>query len=102
MDALEFPDVAAWDAWLTQHHDSEAEAWLRLRRKGADLALLAFGDALECALCHGWIDGLGRSLDEVSHLQRFTPRRPRSPWSQVRTEKGRAQVVERIVAKLLG
>lgn len=89
---LEFADADAWDAWLEQHHDAETQAWLRIRRKNADIRLLEFGDALECALCHGWIDGMGRSLDDVSHLQRFTPRRPRSPWSQVNVAKVEALI----------
>lgn len=89
---LEFPDVGAWDAWLEQHHDSRTEAWLRLRRSGADVVLPDFGEALECALCHGWIDSMGRSLDDVSRLQRFSPRRPRSPWSQVNVAKVEALI----------
>lgn len=89
---LELADVGAWDAWLEQHHDSRSEAWLRLRRAGADVALPDFGEALECALCHGWIDSMARSLDEVSRLQRFSPRRPRSPWSQVNVAKVEALI----------
>lgn len=92
LDVLELADVDAWDAWLTEHHADTAEAWLRVRRKSAGIALVEFGDALECALCHGWIDSMGRSLDEVSRLQRFSPRRPRSPWSQVNVAKVEALI----------
>ncbi|MBA4606888.1 YdeI/OmpD-associated family protein [Aeromicrobium sp. Marseille-Q0843] len=87
MDVLEFADAGAWDDWLEQHHATAPEAWLRIRRKNADVALLTIGDALDGALCHGWIDGLRRSLDAVSFLQRSSPRRARSPWSQVNVAK---------------
>ena len=83
MDALELPDVDAWDAWLAEHHDRVPEAWLRLRRTRADLALMTFDEAGDVALCHGWIDGLRRGLDDVSFLQRYTPRRAGAAWSQV-------------------
>lgn len=92
MEFLEFPDLDAWDAWLTAHHDRASEAWLRLGRANADVPLIRFGEALEGAICHGWIDSIGRSLDDVSHLQRFTPRRPRSLWSQVNVAKVEALI----------
>lgn len=79
----EFPDADSWDAWLQTNHGTAPEAWLRIRRKGAEVPLLAVREALDVALCHGWIDGVRRSLDGVSFRQRFSPRRPRSSWSQV-------------------
>lgn len=90
MDVLELADVEAWDAWLEQHHDSAPEAWLRIRRKNADLQLITISDALDGALCHGWIDGTRRALDEVSFLQRYSRRRPRTAWSQVNVAKAEA------------
>ncbi|MFO6453504.1 MULTISPECIES: YdeI/OmpD-associated family protein [unclassified Aeromicrobium] len=90
MDVLEFADVQAWDAWLAEHHDTATEAWLRIRRKHADLPLITIGDALDGALCHGWIDGLRRSLDDVSFLQRYSPRRRTTAWSQVNVAKAEA------------
>ena len=87
MEILEFADVDHWDAWLTEHHDRASEAWLRLRRARSELPLISTGEALDCALCHGWIDGLARSFDDVSRLQRYSPRRPQSPWSQVNVAK---------------
>lgn len=93
MDVLEPPDVGAWDAWLSEHHATATEAWLRLRHKTSDLALMTFEDAGDVALCHGWIDGLRRGLDDVSYLQRYTPRRPGAAWSQVNVAR-----VERLEA----
>lgn len=87
MDVLEFADADAWDAWLQEHHDTETEAFVRIRRKSVDLPLIAFEDALDTALCHGWIDSIGRRLDDVSTLQRFSPRRPTSAWSRVNVAK---------------
>jgi uncharacterized protein YdeI (YjbR/CyaY-like superfamily) len=87
MEVLRFPDAAAWEAWLAERHATDTEAWLRIAKKGSGLASIAIVDALDVALCYGWIDGQRRSLDEVSFLQRYCPRRPRSSWSQVNVEK---------------
>jgi uncharacterized protein YdeI (YjbR/CyaY-like superfamily) len=87
MEVLEFPDAEAWEAWLAGHHATSTEAWLRIAKKGKGLASIAIGDALDVALCYGWIDGQRRSLDEVSFLQRYCPRRPRSSWSRVNVAK---------------
>jgi len=91
-DVLDLPDVAAWEAWLEAHHDSAPEVWLRIAKKGSALATLSIGDALDGALCFGWIDGRRRGLDDVSFLQRYCPRRARSSWSQVNVEKVAALV----------
>ena len=87
MDALELPDGAAWEAWLEEHHDSAPEVWLRIAKKGSGLPLLSISEALDGALCFGWIDGQRRRLDDVSFLQRYCPRRARSSWSQVNVDK---------------
>ena len=84
---LELPDATAWDAWLSANHDSAAQAWLRIGKRGSGLDLIDIADALDGALCWGWIDGQRRGLDEVSFLQRYCPRRPRSAWSQVNVGK---------------
>jgi uncharacterized protein YdeI (YjbR/CyaY-like superfamily) len=75
-------DAAAWRDWLGRHHQSTAAVWLVLARKGTvDPTSLTYDQALEEALCHGWIDGQVRRRDEATFRQRFTPRRARSPWS---------------------
>lgn len=87
MDILEFSDVADWADWLEANHASEREAWLRIAKRGSGLALIAIDQALDGALCYGWIDGQRRRHDDASFLQRYSPRRKRSPWSQVNVEK---------------
>ncbi len=84
---LELPDVAAWDTWLSANHGDAPEAWLRIAKRGSGLPLIGIADALDGALCWGWIDGQRRGLDDVSFLQRYCPRRPRSSWSQVNVSK---------------
>jgi uncharacterized protein YdeI (YjbR/CyaY-like superfamily) len=84
---LDLPDGPAWEAWLEEHHATAPEAWLRIAKKGSGLATLSIGEALDGALCFGWIDGQRRSGDDVSFLQRYCPRRARSTWSQVNVEK---------------
>ncbi|HEY5193081.1 MAG TPA: YdeI/OmpD-associated family protein [Solirubrobacteraceae bacterium] len=80
---LTVPDVAAWHAWLGEHHEQSSGVWLRLAKKGTtEPTRLSYDEALEQALCHGWIDGQVRRWDELTYRQRFTPRRSRSAWSQ--------------------
>jgi uncharacterized protein YdeI (YjbR/CyaY-like superfamily) len=90
---LTLPDGAAWESWLTTNHASAAQAWLRIGKKGSGLPLIGIADALDGALCWGWIDGQRRGFDEASFLQRYCPRRPRSAWSQVNVRK-----VEQLIA----
>jgi uncharacterized protein YdeI (YjbR/CyaY-like superfamily) len=87
MELLEFPDADAWEAWLATHHADASEAWLRIAKRGSGIETLAIGDALDVALCWGWIDGQRRRHDEGSFAQRYCPRRPRSSWSQVNVAK---------------
>jgi uncharacterized protein YdeI (YjbR/CyaY-like superfamily) len=76
-------DAPAWRRWLSDHHAGSPGVWLVLAKKGTrEPTSLTYDDALEEALCHGWIDGQLRRGDEATYRQRFTPRRPRSPWSQ--------------------
>ena len=76
-------DAAAWRRWLAANHASSAGVWLRLAKKGMnEPTQLRYAEALDEALCHGWIDGQVRRFDEASYRQRFTPRRTRSAWSQ--------------------
>jgi uncharacterized protein YdeI (YjbR/CyaY-like superfamily) len=82
-ETLSVPDVAAWQAWLTEHHEHSTGIWLRLAKKGTqEPTRLSYTEALDEALCHGWIDGQVRRLDELTYRQRFTPRRSRSVWSK--------------------
>src|SRR5689334_23109957 len=76
-------DAAAWRAWLGAHHADPRGVWLILAKKGTtDPTSLRYDEALDEALCHGWIDGQTRRRDESTYQQRFTPRRSRSAWSK--------------------
>lgn len=81
-DVLDVRSVQQWEDWLETHHESSTEVWLRLFNKSAGDVPLTYGDAVEAALCFGWIDSLARGHDEVSRIQRFSPRKPRSGWSK--------------------
>ncbi len=92
---LILPDILAWRAWLAEHHTESDAVWLCLAKKGTtEPTSLTYDEALEEALCHGWIDGQVRRLDERTYRQRFTPRRPRSVWSKRNTE-----IVERLMSE---
>lgn len=79
---LTVADAAAWREWLGAHHADSTGVWLTLAKKGrTDPTSLTYAEALEEALCHGWIDSQARGGDDASYPQRFTPRRARSPWS---------------------
>ncbi len=73
----------AFGAWLAANHARETELWLRIYKKDSGVPTVTHAQALDVALCWGWIDGIRKGLDERSFLQRFTPRRARSIWSQV-------------------
>ena len=78
-----FPTPAAFETWLRANHDRETELWLKIHKKDSGLPTVTYAQALDVALCWGWIDGIKKSFDEHSFLQRFTPRRAKSIWSQV-------------------
>ncbi len=83
---LSFRDVKALEAWFSASHDREPELWVRIFKKGAGVATVTAAEALDVALCWGWIDGIRKGLDPRSYLQRYTPRRARSTWSQINRE----------------
>ena len=78
-----FKSEGAFEAWLRAHHARETELWLRIYKKGAGKPTVTYAQALDVALCWGWIDGIRKGYDDESFLQRITPRRARSIWSQV-------------------
>jgi uncharacterized protein YdeI (YjbR/CyaY-like superfamily) len=82
-----FSDQAAWEKWLAAHHTSSPGLFLRIAKKSSDLQSVTYLEAVETALCYGWIDGLKKAYDEVSWLQKFTIRRPRSIWSKINRAK---------------
>ena len=78
-----FRTEAAFEAWMKANHARETELWLKIHKKGSGLPSVTTAQALDVALCWGWIDGIRKSFDDRSFLQRYTPRRPRSIWSQI-------------------
>ncbi len=78
-----FRTEAAFEKWLATNHDRESEIWLKVHKKDSGLPSVTCAQALNVALCWGWIDGIRKSFDESSFLQRYTPRRAKSTWSQV-------------------
>jgi uncharacterized protein YdeI (YjbR/CyaY-like superfamily) len=88
-----FRSAAAWEKWLADHA-AEKGLWLKIAKKGQGVATVTYPEAVEVALCHGWIDGLKRACDEQYFLQRFTPRKPRSLWSKINVEKAERLIAE--------
>jgi uncharacterized protein YdeI (YjbR/CyaY-like superfamily) len=77
-----FESESAFESWLSAHHDSEPEVWIKIHKKGSGLPSVTPEQALDVVLCWGWIDGLRKAFDERSFLQRYTPRGRKSRWSQ--------------------
>ncbi|HEY1458070.1 MAG TPA: YdeI/OmpD-associated family protein [Solirubrobacteraceae bacterium] len=86
LPVLEFARLKDWESWLTDNHNSPG-LWLKIAKKGSGITSVTYEQALEGALCFGWIDGQKASLDERHWLQRFTPRSPKSKWSQINRSK---------------
>jgi uncharacterized protein YdeI (YjbR/CyaY-like superfamily) len=90
---LEFTDRAAWQSWLDEEHESSRGVWIKIAKKASGIPTVTHAEALEDALCHGWIDGQRAPHDDTHFLQRFTPRRPRSRWSEINRDKA-IQLIE--------
>lgn len=84
---IEFASEREWERWLQDNHADAPGIWLRFAKRGAAVATVTHAQALDVAICFGWIDGQVRGLDATHYLQRFTPRGPRSRWSQINREK---------------
>ena len=93
LSILPFASQSKWANWLAKQHDKSAGVWLKLAKKDSGIPSVTYHEALEVALCYGWIDGQKKSFDEKYFLQKFTPRRPKSIWSKINVEK-----VERLIA----
>lgn len=79
----EFADEQGFHDWLARHHDKEGEVWIKIHKVSSGLASVTPKQAIDVALCWGWIDGLRKGLDDQSYLQRYTPRRSQSVWSKI-------------------
>lgn len=89
----EFESFEAFYAWLRENHDTADELWIKVHKVGSGLRSITPKEAIDAALCWGWIDGIRKGFDDKSFLQRYTPRRPKSVWSKVNVAN-----VERLVA----
>ncbi|MBN2115592.1 MAG: YdeI/OmpD-associated family protein [Anaerolineales bacterium] len=93
LPVLPFESKKNWADWLARQHDKSPGVWVKLAKKDSSIRSVTRDEALDVALCYGWIDGQGKSFDDKYWLQKFTPRRPKSIWSKINTEK-----VERLIA----
>ena len=94
LEVIGFASAEEFELWLAEHHDSSPGVWLKLRKKSPGVVALDYQQALDVALCHGWIDGQKRGLDDTHWLQRFTPRRARSKWSKINCGRATALITE--------
>ena len=92
LPVMSFESTDAWDAWLAAHHAGSPGLWLKIAKKGAAGTTISYSEALDVALCHGWIDGQKGRHDDEYWLQRFTPRKPGSNWSKINTERAAALI----------
>ena len=87
-----FKSAKAFEAWLKKNHATSDGLWLKIAKRGSNETSVTYPEAVEIALCWGWIDGQKKSLDDQHYLQRFTPRRARSVWSKINVEKVQALI----------
>ncbi|MEO7003315.1 MAG: YdeI/OmpD-associated family protein [Ktedonobacterales bacterium] len=92
MNANDYPTVMcatqqAWETWLEAHHTDTPGVWLKMAKKATGIPSVTYAEAVEGALCFGWIDGQSKALDDAHWIQKFTPRRAKSSWSKVNREK---------------
>ena len=87
LQILPFASKKKWAAWLAKQHDRSAGVWLKLAKKGSDIPSVTYDEAVEVALCYGWIDGQGKGLNDEYWLQKYTPRGSKSIWSKINKEK---------------
>jgi uncharacterized protein YdeI (YjbR/CyaY-like superfamily) len=88
----EFADAEAFEAWLADNHDEADEVWIKVHKVGSGLPSISPKEAIDVALCWGWIDAIRKSFDAASYLQRYTPRRAKSTWSKINVDN-----VERLI-----
>ena len=91
-DTITLATAAEWEAWLERNGNASAGVWLRLGKKGADVPTVTYAEALDVALCFGWIDGKKQAEDARYWRQRFTPRSAKSIWSQINKRKAEALI----------
>lgn len=91
---ISFDSQASWESWLAEHHAASPGLWLKLAKRDSGYTSVSYAEAVESALCYGWIDSQKASSDDKFWLQRFTPRRPRSKWSQINRSKAEELIAQ--------
>jgi len=94
LPVLAFGSPQSWRDWLAEHHQTSPGLWLKIAKKGAGTPTVSYAEAIDDALCYGWIDGQKGKLDDEHWLQRFTPRKPRGRWSKINREKAERLITE--------
>lgn len=89
---LSFASQGKWEEWLDAHHGTSKGLWLKIAKKDSGVDTVNYAEALDAALCYGWIDGQKGALDDQFWLQKFTPRGPRSKWSKINRDKALALI----------
>ena len=92
LPVIAFESRAGWEQWLEANHERTDGLWIKFAKKASGIDTVVYAEAVEVALCFGWIDGQANSLDEQWYLQRFTPRRARSKWSQINCARAEALI----------
>jgi len=98
MKQLFFSTPSKFRAWLQQHHADSQELWVGLHKRASGKPSITWPEAVDQALCFGWIDGVRQSVDEVSYTIRFTPRKPRSSWSAINIKRARELIAEGLMS----
>jgi uncharacterized protein YdeI (YjbR/CyaY-like superfamily) len=91
-DIIAFADAAEWESWLAEHHELRAGVWVKIAKKGSGTTSVTISEALDVALCYGWIDSQRKTYDDDHYLQRYSPRRRNSSWSQINIAKAEALI----------
>lgn len=94
MKPIVFRTHTALRSWFERHHALRSELWIGFYRKGTGRTCVSYSDALDIALCYGWIDGVRRKVDEITYTNRFTPRRARSNWSHVNIRRANVLIAK--------
>jgi uncharacterized protein YdeI (YjbR/CyaY-like superfamily) len=89
MPVKRFKSPEDWASWLNKNHAKSSGLWLRIAKKASGIESVSYSEAVEVALCYGWIDGLKKTYDDTSWVQKFTPRRPTSVWSMINRAKAK-------------
>ena len=94
MQVVSFASLNEWRKWIAANHNKSNGVWLRFFKKDSGEKTVTYAEALEEALCYGWIDGQANKYDDTSYIQRFTPRRAKSIWSKINTDRAERLISE--------